>query len=332
MEEHSDMNLLIIGAAGMLGGKLAARLATLGELDRRNIERLTLVDIVTPQAPQTVIPTDCSQADLSSPGTAEHLVASRPDVIFHLAAIVSGEAEADFETGYRINLDATRALLEAIRLAGDDYCPRVVFASSIAVFGAPFPERIGDEFRSTPLTSYGTQKRIGELLLADYTRRGLLDGIGLRLPTICVRPGKPNRAASGFFSNILREPIHGKPAVLPVADTVRHWFASPRAAIGFLVQGAELDGSKLGHHRILNLPGLSATVAEQIDALGRIVGSDAVALIKTEPDPAIDAIVANWPENFDPQRAISLGFRAETRMDDIIEAYLQDDFPLSNQT
>lgn len=320
------MKVLIIGAAGMLGAKLAARLANNGALNGHEITHLALVDVVTPKAPESTIPTDTAQADLSTIGTAEQLVSSRPNVIFQLAAIVSGEAESDFEAGYRINLDATRSLFEAIRLAGDDYCPRVVFASSIAVFGAPFPKRIGDDFHTTPLTSYGAQKRIGELLLSDYTRRGLLDGIGLRLPTVCIRPGKPNRAASGFFSNILREPIHGKSAVLPVADSVRHWFVSPRAATEFLVHAAELDAERIGPHRALNLPGLSATVAEQIEALGRVVGSDAVSLIGRAPDPTIDAIVANWPENFDPQRAIALGFRAETAMDDIIKVYLEDDF------
>ena len=164
-----------------------------------------------------------------------------PTLIFHLAAIVSGEAEADFDKGYRINLDGTRRLFEAIRKVGDGYKPRVVFTSSIAVFGAPFPEAIGDEFLNAPLTSYGTQKAIGELLLSDYSRRGFFDGIGIRLPTICVRPGKPNKAASGFFSGIIREPLAGQEAMLPVPESVRHWFASPRAAIGFLLHAAKLD-------------------------------------------------------------------------------------------
>ena len=320
------MNILIIGAAGMIGARLAARLADSGKLDGQTITTMTLVDVVSPVVPVGKIMATAAQADLSETGVAERFVTSRPDVIFHLAAIVSGEAEADFDAGYRINLDATRALFDAIRRAGEDYCPRVVFTSSIAVFGAPFPGRIDDEFHSTPLTSYGTQKAIGELLLADFTRRGLLDGIGLRLPTICIRPGKPNRAASGFFSNILREPIHGQRAVLPVADTVRHWFASPRTAVNYLVQAAELDGNRLGPRRTLNLPGLSVTVAEQIEALGRVIGNDAVKLIDRIPDPAIDTIVANWPENFDPERARSLGFSAEVSFDDIIQTYLDDDF------
>jgi len=207
---------LIIGAAGMIGRKLSARLAKDGA------GQLILHDVV-PFAGSSAV------SDLSMPGEAEKLVASRPDVIFHLAAIVSGEAEADFEKGYRINLDGTRRLFEAVRKVGNGYKPRMVFASSIAVFGAPFPEAIGDEFLNAPLTSYGTQKAIGELLLSDYSRRGFFDGIGIRLPTICVRPGKPNKAASGFFSGILREPLSGQEAVLPVPESVRHWFASPRA-------------------------------------------------------------------------------------------------------
>ena len=186
---------------------------------------------------------------------------------------MSGEAEADFDKGYRINLDGTRQLFEAIRKVGDGYRPRVVFTSSIAVFGAPFPEAIGDEFFTTPLTSYGTQKAIGELLLADYTRRGFFDGIGIRLPTICVRPGKPNKAASGFFSGIIREPLAGQEAVLPVPEDVRHWHASPRSAVGFLIHAATIDTAPAsGTRRNLTMPGLSATVGEQIEALRRVAG------------------------------------------------------------
>ena len=188
-------------------------------------------------------PVDTVTCDFAVPGAAEPLVADRPDVIFHLAAIVSGEAELDFDKGYRINLDGTRMLLDAIRLIGGGYKPRIVFTSSIAVFGAPFPDAIGDEFFHTPLLSYGTQKAIGELLLADYSRRGFMDGIGIRLPTICIRPGLPNKAASGFFSNILREPLAGKEAVLPVSEDVRHWHASPRSAVGFLLHAATMDSA-----------------------------------------------------------------------------------------
>jgi nucleoside-diphosphate-sugar epimerase len=248
-------------------------------------------------------------------------------VIFHLAAIVSGEAEADFEKGYRINLDGTRQLFEAIRCesAKAAYQPRVVFASSIAVFGAPFPQVIGDEFFTTPLTSYGTQKAIVELLLADYSRRGFLNGVGVRLPTICIRPGKPNKAASSFFSNILREPLSGQEAVLPVSEDVRHWHASPRAAVGFLTHAATMDLQPLGARRTLTMPGLSATVKEQIEALRRVAGDKAVALIRREPDPAIARMVAGWAQAFAADRAIALGFRAESSFDEIIRIHIEDE-------
>ncbi len=319
---------LIIGANGMLGRKLASRLAQDGSLGGERLSRLSLVDVTVPEPPTELDGlVETWAADLSGPGQASKIVARRPDVIFHLAAIVSGEAEADFERGYRVNLDGTRALFEAIRLAGQAqaYCPRVVFTSSVAVFGAPLPEVIPDDFGTTPLTSYGTQKAIGELLLSDYSRRGMLDGIGLRLPTICIRPGSPNRAASGFFSNILREPLAGREAVLPVPDSVRHWHASPRSAIGFLLHAATMDTGLLGDARTLSLPGLSATVAEQIEALRRVAGEAAVRLIRTELDPAIRRIVAGWPQAFDPQRAVRLGFRGDESFDAIIRAHLDDE-------
>jgi len=326
------MNVLIIGAAGMLGAKLGARIAADGKLGERTVERLTLVDVVPPTVPDGWADRgEAFAADLSAPDTAARLVAGRPDVIYHLAAIVSGEAEADLDKGYRINLDGTRYLFDAVRAehdaSGGDYVPRLVYSSSVAVFGAPFPERIDDDFQQTPRTSYGVQKLMGELMLSDYTRRGILDGIGLRLPTICVRPGKPNAAASGFFSGILREPIAGLEAVLPVPDTVRHWFASPRAAVGFLVHAATLDGEAVGPRRNLNLPGLSATVADQLEALGRMVGPQAVALVRREPDAGIMGIVENWAQDFDPARAAALGFEAEGSFDEILQVYLEDDAP-----
>jgi nucleoside-diphosphate-sugar epimerase len=264
-------------------------------------------------------------ADLTENGIAAELVSSRPDVIFHLAAVLSGEAEAELEKGYRVNLDGTRFLLDGVRAIGPGYRPRVVFASSIAVFGAPLPEVIDDDQCVTPLTSYGTQKAIGELLLGDYSRRGILDGVGIRLPTICVRPGKPNRAASSFFSSIIREPLSGREAVLPVPDDVRHWHASPRAAVGFLVHAATIDGGALGNRRSLTMPGVSVTVAEQIAALRRIAGEEAVRLIRREPDETIMRIIAGWPRRFDARRASALGFRAEANFDEIIRAHVEDE-------
>ena len=320
------MYILVIGAGGMLGAKLMARLCKSGSLAAREIARIARYDaVIPPPPPASKFPIETFVGDLSTIGEAEKLIASKPDVIFHLAAIVSGEAEKEFDKGYRINLDATRILFEAIRKTGDGYRPKVIFTSSIAVFGAPFPDAIGDEFFTTPLTSYGTQKAIDELLLNDYSRRGFFDGVALRMPTVCVRPGRPNLAASGFFSNIIREPLAGLPAVLPVSDTVRHWHASPRAAVGFLVQATEMDTGLLGNRRTLTLPGLSCTVAEQIEALRKIAGNDAVKLISSVPDETIAKIVSGWPRNFDAKRALSLGFRAEASFEEIIRVHLEDE-------
>jgi nucleoside-diphosphate-sugar epimerase len=282
--------------------------------------------VVEPQAPPgALFHVKLFSSDVSQPGEAEKLLAEGPDVIFHLAAIVSGEAEADFDKGYRINLDGTRFLFDAIRKVGDGYRPRVVFTSSIAVFGAPFPDAIGDEFLTAPLTSYGTQKAMGELLLADYTRRGFFDGVGIRLPTICVRPGRPNKAASGFFSNIIREPLNGQEAVLPVSEDVRHWHASPRSAVGFLLHAATIDGAKLGPRRNLSMPGVSVTVAEQIAALRKVAGEGVVARIRREPDPTIIRIVEGWPRNFDTRRALALGFKADDSFEAIIRTHIEDE-------
>ena len=320
------MHILVIGAGGMLGAKLLSHLCNDGTLDGKTISRITRYDaVIPPPPPVSNFPIATFVGDLSATGETEKLIATKPDVIFHLAAIVSGEAEKDFEKGYRINLDATRILFETIRKVGNGYKPKLIFTSSIAVFGAPFPDAIGDEFFTTPLTSYGTQKAIDELLLNDYSRRGFLDGIALRMPTVCVRPGKPNLAASGFFSNIIREPLAGKEAILPVSDAVRHWHVSPRTAVGYLVQAAELDTVKLDNRRTLTLPGLSCTVAQQIEALRRIAGNDVVKLIKSVPDESISKIVSGWPRNFAPKRALALGFKAETSFEDIIRVHLEDE-------
>jgi nucleoside-diphosphate-sugar epimerase len=318
------MRILLIGAAGMIGRKLAARLAADGAVGGRAITALDLVDVVPPPVPAGMdgrITADV--ADLSAPGTADRLAATRPDLILHLAAIVSGEAEVDLPKGYRVNLDGTRALLDALVATGTS--PRVIFASSMAVYGPPFPARIPDDFAPQPATSYGTQKLMAELLVSDLSRRGLIDGISLRLPTICVRPGAPNRAASGFFSGILREPLAGLPADLPVPETVRHYFASPRAAVGFFLHAATLDTGVLGNARALTMPGLSATVGDQIDALRRIAGPSAVALIRRTDDPLVARIVAGWAADFDAARARALGFTAEADMDAILRVHIEDE-------
>jgi D-erythronate 2-dehydrogenase len=293
-------HVLITGAAGMIGRKLIERLAKDGAINGRKIERLTLTDVVQPAAPNNFSgKVDAWVSDLAAPGEAERAVAGRPDFIFHLAGVVSGEAELDLEKGYRVNLDGTRALLEAIRKTGDGYCPKFVFTSSIAVFGAPFPDRIYDEFFLTPLTSYGTQKAMSELMLADFSRRGILEGI--------------------------REPLAGDMAVLPVEESVRHTHASPRAAIGFLLHAAKLTREQLGPRINLNMPGVSVTVGEQLAALKRVAGDKVAARIKREPDPLVIRIVAGWSETFDPKRAVALGFRAENNFDEIIRIHIDDE-------
>jgi len=318
------VNILVTGAAGMIGRKLTARLIADGTLNGDSIVSIHLQDIVSFDPPQADFALTCEAGDLAEPGVADALAAREADVVFHLAGVVSGEAEADFSKGYRANLDGTRALFDAIRMR-EDHCPRVVYTSSIAVFGAPFPPVIDDDFQQVPLTSYGAQKLIGEMLLTDYTRRGFLDGIGLRLPTICVRPGKPNLAASGFFSSIIREPLAGRQAVLPVSRDVVHTHASPRSAVGFLLHAAGLPSGDIGPRRNLSLPGVAVSVGEQVEALRRIAGDDAVALIRDEPDPAIATIVDFWPQRFDAQRARDLGFSAETAFDDIIRIHIEDE-------
>jgi nucleoside-diphosphate-sugar epimerase len=320
------MHILITGAAGMIGRKLVARLVAAGALNGKPIDKLTLIDVSAPQKPQGFAGSVAtSAADIADAVAAHAAVAGRPDMIFHLAAVVSGEAELDFEKGVHVNLDGSRALIEAIRATGGGYRPRLVFTSSIAVFGAPFPETIADDFHLTPLTSYGTQKAIVELLLADYTRRGFLDAIGIRLPSIVVRPGRPNKAASGFFSSIIREPLAGEEAVLPVEDSVLHWHASPRAAVGFLIHAAGVDRDKLGPRVSLTMPGVCCTVAEQIAALRRIAGDKVASRIRREPDPLVARIVAGWPSRFDPRRALALGFQAEASFDEIIRVHIADE-------
>jgi nucleoside-diphosphate-sugar epimerase len=320
------MKVLIIGAAGMLGSKLVNKLAQLGKVGDRPISKLVRNDVVlAPPPPSAAFKIETDIGDLSAVSEAQRLISDKPDLIFHLAAIVSGEAEADFEKGYRVNLLGTQNLLEAIRSQGTGYCPKLIFTSSIAVFGAPFPDAIDDEFLTAPLTSYGTQKAICELLISDYSRRGFIDGMALRMPTVCVRPGLPNKAASGFFSNIIREPLSGKEAILPVDPSVRHWHASPRAATQFLVRAAGMGGAALGNRRALTLPGLSCTVAEQLEALKRVAGAKALEKVKQVPDETIQKIVAGWPRNFNAARAIALGFTAEKTFDDIIRVHIEDE-------
>jgi nucleoside-diphosphate-sugar epimerase len=307
----------------MVGRKLAERLAGEPQLAGRPVRELILHDVVEPPAPRNTVSTRQLSGNLATEGEAERLAALRPDVVFHLAAIVSGEAERDFDLGWDVNCRAMHRLLEAIRAAGNR--PRFIFSSSIAVFGAPFPPKIPDDFHCTPLTSYGAQKAIGELLVADFSRKGFIDGISLRLPTVCVRPGKANLAASSFFSGIIREPLNGQEAILPVSEEVRHWFASPRSTVGFLLHAAGLDLDRLNGRPSLTMPGLSCTVAEQIAALREIAGDKVANLIRRKPDATIDRIVGGWPRDFNARRAAELGFAAESDFRQIIHIYMKED-------
>ena len=315
--------ILILGGGGMIGQKLARRITAHDIFDSA---KLTLFDRAFPK--NGVIAKTLT-GNIADATTAQILAASRPDMIFHLAAIVSGEAETKFNLGWDVNMMAMWHLLNAIKTEHDaseyTYRPRMVFTSSIAVYGGPFPNQIDDSFLSAPQTRYGAQKAACELMITDFSSKGFIDGISLRLPTICVRPGKANAAASSFFSGIIREPLNGDVAILPVADTVRHWHASPRAAVQFLTHAATLDTDLLNMRRALNLPGVSCTVAEQIEALRSVAGQDAVDLIKLKIDPTIMKIVDGWPRDFNPERAIALGFVAESNFDEIIKIYIHDD-------
>lgn len=316
------MRILVTGAAGMIGRKLTERLIRDGQLGGWPIAGLVLHDVVPPAPPPSSVPLTVLSGDLAAPDAAAMLVADRPDVVFHLAGVVSGTAEANLELGYNVNLHGTVALWEAIRQAG--HRPRVVFASTAAVFGGPVPDPVPDDQAPTPLSSYGTQKLMAELMLADHTRRGFMDGIGLRLPTICVRPGAPNGAASGFFSAIIREPLAGQQATLPVPRDWVHSHASPRAAVGFFLHAATMATEAIGPRRNLNMPGVAVSVGEMIAALDR-AAPGASRLIVERPDEAVWAIVRTWPRSYTATRARDLGFAADADFDAIIRAHVEDE-------
>lgn len=319
-------NILIIGGGGMVGQKLAW---TLSNDPLQKGDRVTLLDLAFPENGAPVA--EEVRGTVTNPAVIKRLAQKRPELVFYLVAIVSGEAETDFDLGWKVNMEAFHGFLETFRAEVEaskgDYKPRIVFTSSIAVFGAPFPEKIGDEFFHAPQTSYGAQKAISELMLTDYIRKGFFEGVSIRLPTICVRPGKANKAASSFFSGIIREPLNGVEAILPVSEETRHWHASPRSAAGFLRHAATLDQSVYNGRPALSMPGVSCTVAEQIEALRDAAGEDVVRLIRREPDPRIEAIVKNWPRDFDPQRGKALGFTAENDFAEIVKVYMDEDMP-----
>ena len=324
------MRVLIMGAAGMVGQKLLTRILS-GKSGIAKSSELYLHDIVSAHVPAGAKGCTVLVGNVADSAEVQKLADLKPDLIFHLASIVSGEAELEFEKGWQINMSGAWSLLEALRghhdRSGGNYRPKLIFTSSIAVFGAPFPAKIKDEFFCTPQTSYGAQKAIVELLLSDYSRKGFIDALSIRLPTICVRPGKPNLAASSFFSGIIREPLNGVEAILPVSDDVRHWHASPRSAARFLTHAATLDLETLDSRRALNMPGVSCTVAEQIEALRSVAGNDVIKLIKPELDDRIVKIVAGWPRDFQTDRAHTFGFESESNFEQIIRIYLEDDLP-----
>ena len=320
------MKVLVTGGAGFLGQRLARQLLTQGQLtdsagQLQAITELVLVDVVPAHdfgdARVTVVTGDIADGVLMR-ATIDADTAS----IFHMAAIVSGQAEADFELGMRINLDASRLLLDICRELG--HKPKVVFTSSVAVYGGQLPEVVQDSTALNPQSSNGTQKAIGELLLNDYSRSGFVDGRVLRLPTISVRPGKPNKAASSFASGIIREPLNGEAAVCPVGTDLRLWLLSPRGAIASLIAGHDLPGAAFGASRTVNLPGLSVSVGEMIAALDDVAGSDVTARISHAPDAAVERIVRSWPGAWDTARAAALGLTADADFAAIIRAYVDD--------
>lgn len=319
--------IAIIGGGGMIGQKIAHSLQR-GRLAWANVREVTLYDRVFP--PSGLPGMNQRRIEFGDPAATRALAAGRPDVIFHLAAIVSGEAERDFDLGWQVNVLSFWALLMALRAehvaSGGTWRPRLVLASSAAAFGPPFAaDGIDDSFICEPRSSYGAQKVIAEHMVSDFSRKGFIDGISLRLPTITVRPGRANAALSSCFSAIIREPLRGRRVVLPLPVETRHIHASPRSAAEFFLHAATLDTARLDGHRALNMPSVSCTVAEQIECLRAFAGSDAVALIDRRPDPAVRGIVCNWPQRFRAARAHELGFRVEANFDDILAAYVGDD-------
>ncbi|PND31366.1 NAD-dependent epimerase [Achromobacter pulmonis] len=323
------MKILITGGAGFLGQRLARKLLERGALALdggapQPIGRIDLLDVA--EAGACADPRMRSLVgDIADPAVLRQAIDADTRVIFHLAAIVSGQAETDFDLGMRINLDASRALLETCRQLG--HRPRVIFTSSVAVYGGDLPETVRDDTALNPQSSYGTQKAIAELLLADYTRRGYVDGRVLRLPTISVRPGRPNAAASSFASGMIREPLNGEAAVCPVGPDTRLWLLSPRGAIQALIAGCELPAAAVADRRPINLPGVSVTAGDMQQALREVAGDEVADRIAWQADERVERIVGSWPGRWDTTRAAALGLQGERDFAEIIRAYLADDLP-----
>lgn len=320
------MKVLVTGGAGFLGQRLARQLLTRGQLSDsqgrvHTIDQIVLVDVVPAHdfgdARVRVV-----TGDIADGALLRQTIDTDTTSIFHLAAIVSGQAEADFDLGMRINLDASRLLLDVCRELG--HRPKVVFTSSVAVYGGKLPDVVQDSTALNPQSSYGTQKAIGELLLNDFSRRGFVDGRVLRLPTISVRPGKPNKAASSFASGIIREPLNGESSICPVSPELRLWLLSPRGAIDSLIAGHELSAQSLGDSRTVNLPGVSVSVGQMVAALEKVAGPEVASRISFAPDAAVERIVKSWPGAWDVTRAKALGLAADADFETIIRAYIED--------
>ena len=320
------MEILILGGAGMVGQKLLKKIIEIKSLNGKPISKIKLFDIVDAKYPEDCgIEIETLTGDISKPETSKDLISSKPEIIFHLGAIVSGQAEEEFDLDGILTPEEAGAYLKLLDKLAMLILQNLSLLVQLLFLVLHFQKKFQIIFLQHLSLHMDRKKSVSELLLADYSRKGMIDGISIRLPTICVRPGKPNLAASGFFSGIIREPLNGIEARLPVNTNVRHWYASPRSAAGFLIHAAELDTSKLNHRISLSMPGLSATVEDQIDALRRVAGEDTVKLIKHDIDPKIDKIVSGWARNLDTQRAIDLGFKAEKNFDEIIQVYIDDD-------
>ena len=321
------MRIIITGGTGFLGGKLAQAIADRGQLTdangvRREVSQIVLVDVAAASGLRDRR-LHAVAGDLADERVIADVFRQPVDSVFHLAAVVSGEAEQDFDLGWRVNVDATRAWLEACRHRAAR--PKFVFTSSVAVFGGVLPDRVPDDQQLTPQSSYGAQKAVGEILVHDYTRKGFIDGRSLRLPTVSVRPGKPNKAASSFASGIVREPLSGIAATCPVPPETRMWLTSPRNVIANLLAGHEAGASSFAHARSVNVPGISVEVREIVAALERVTGAEVAARVSWKLDPAIDRIVATWPRDFDARLGRSLGMQSDPDFDAIIRQYVSDE-------
>jgi len=323
------MKVLVTGGAGFLGSRLVSALlargfVTTAEGREVEIDEVQVADLGPPARP---FPDDrrlrARYGDFSGADAARQLVTRDTGAVFHLAAVVSGEAEQDFDKGMRVNLDGTRGLLEACRHLPTP--PRLVFASSVAVYGGDMPEVLDDRTPLTPQTSYGAQKAIAELLVGDYSRKGFVDGRALRLPTIVVRPGKPNAAASSFASSILREPLEGREVRCPVSPETGVWLLSPRRVVASFLHASDLAAEAWGASRSVALPGTTLTVKQMMDALAKVAGEAVAARVRFEPDPFIEKIVYGWPTRFRTEHALGMGFRADERFEDVVAAFIEDD-------